>query len=116
MINKNDIVATENTATIGKIEKNYDEENNTVTFKLLLGSWNDYKGFFELYEKEKGTTGHAITIKIPYSVEVNDASLKNLGTVSADGKCELYKYGSILGYGTKIVNVTSKPLSFDVMR
>lgn len=116
IINENDITATENTATIGKIEKSYDKENNAVTFRLFLGSWNDYKGFFELYEKEKGTTGHPITINIPYSVEITDQTTTNLGTISANGKCELYKYGGFFGYGANVVNVTSKPLSFDVMR
>lgn len=116
IINEDEITVIENTATIGKIEKSYDKDNNSVTFRLFLGSWNDYKGFFELYEKEKGTTGHPITINIPYSVEITDSAITNLGTISSNGKCELYKYGGWYGYGLNIVNVTSKPISFNVMR
>lgn len=110
------ITVTENTETIGKIEKNYDKANNSVTIRFYLGSWNDYKGFFEIYEKEKGTTGHPISLNIPYSVEITDQSVTSLGTINSNGKCELYKYGGIFGYGSNIVNVTSKPLSFDVTR
>lgn len=115
-VNVDAITLTENTSTIGKIEKSYDKNNNSVTFRFYLGSWNDYKGFFELYEKEKGTTGYQISLNIPYSVEINDESATTLGTITSNGKCELYKYGGWFGYGLNIVNVTSKPLSFNVVR
>ena len=116
VIDENAITVSESTETIGKIEKFYDKDSNSVTFRLFLGTWNDYKGFFELYDKEKGTTGHNISINIPYSVEIKDQATTDLGTISSNGKCELYKYGGWFGYGTKIVNVTSKPISFHVTR
>lgn len=116
VIKESDITATENTVTISKIEKSYDKTNNSVTFRLYLGNWNDYEGFFKLVEKEINQTGHSININIPYSVEITDTATTNLGTISANGKCELYKYGGWLGYGANIVNITSKPISFDVAR
>lgn len=115
VVDQNKIVASENTATISRIETTYDEKTNSVSFRLFLGNWNDYKGFFELYETEKGLEGHAITIRIPYSVEITDSNL-NLGTITATGTCELYKYGGFFGYGMKIVDVSALPLSINNFR
>ena len=116
VIDADNIVATENTATISRIDTEVNNTTKTVKFTFSLGNWNDYKGFFELYESEMGTTGHAINISVPYSIAVNDPSQTSLGTISASGKCELYKYGGVFFYGTKIVNVTTTPLSFNVVR
>lgn len=116
VIDEKNITATENTVTIGKIEKSYDKASNSVTFRLFLGSWNDYKGFFELYEKERGSIGHLININIPYSVEVTNSSITTLGKISSSGKCELYKYGGIFGYNKKIVNINTKPISLNVIK
>lgn len=106
------ITATENTSTISKIEKSFDEAKNTVTFKLYLGNWNDYKGFFELYKSEKDLSDHTININIPYSLK--EGYTDNLGSITASGFCKLYKYGGILGYGLNIVDVSAKELSFSL--
>lgn len=113
-VNLDDITFSENTAMVSKIEKTYNQADNSVTFTFNLGTWNDYKGFFALYEKEKGTTGHEIKIKIPYSVEITDMSVNNLGSISADGKCELY-YKKWF-FESKIVDVTATKINFDVVR
>ena len=106
------ITATENTSTISKIEKSFDEAKNTVTFKLYLGNWNDYKEFFELYKSEKDLSDHTININIPYSLK--EGYTDNLGSITASGFCKLYKYGGILGYGLNIVDVSAKELSFSL--
>ena len=115
VVDSSAISATENTNTISKIVPDYDPATNSVTFTMYLGNWNDYKGFFDLYTAEQGTTGHAISINIPYSVEVTNTSTQNLGTITASGECALYKYG-FLAFGTRMVNVTTTPLTFVVTR
>ncbi|SFE96184.1 hypothetical protein [Peptostreptococcus sp. D1] len=108
------IVVTDNTALVSKIEKSYDKINNSVTFTFYLGNWNDYKGFFGLYEKE-GTDGHPITINVPYSVEITDSAITNLGTISSEGLCALYKGGNKL-FNTQLVNVVAKKIDINVNR
>ena len=112
IVDTQNIRAVENTATISKIEKSFDEAKNTVTFKLYLGNWNDYKGFFELYKSEKDLSDHTININIPYSLK--EGYTDNLGSITASGFCKLYKYGGILGYGLNIVDVSAKELSFSL--
>ena len=68
----------------------------------------------KLYEKEKGTTGHEIKVNIPYSVEINDPSVSNLGNISSDGKCELYK--KVLFWEHKIVDITATKTSLNIIR
>ncbi|RGK73646.1 hypothetical protein DXC94_03010 [Streptococcus anginosus] len=114
VVNVNAINATENTAMISKISKQFNEADNSVTFTFNLGNWNDYEEFFKLYEGEKGTTGHPISISIPYSVEIKDAGASTLGTISADGKCELF-YKKWF-FETKIVDVTATKIDFNVSR
>lgn len=112
IVDTQNIRAVENTATISKIEKSFDEAKNTVTFKLYLGNWNDYKGFFELYKSEKDSNDHIIDINIPYSVK--EGYTDNLGAITANGFCKLYKYGGIFGYGLNIVDVSAEELSFSL--
>lgn len=59
-------------------------------------------------------TGHPISINIPYSVEVKDDSVKNLGQITAEGNCELYK--KALFWGIEIVDIMAKEISFPVSR
>ncbi|ADB14615.1 hypothetical protein HMPREF0424_0540 [Gardnerella vaginalis 409-05] len=112
--NLDEITCSANTAMISGVEKSYNEDTNSVTFTFKLGNWNDYKEFFELYEKEKGTTGHPISVSIPYSVEIKDSSVKNLGDIKAEGKCELYK--KFVFWEIKIVDITAKEIGFTVSR
>lgn len=114
IVDVNKIEASETTATISKIEKTFDEKTNTVTFKFYLGNWNDYKGFFELYEREKDLTEHTIKINIPFTVE--ETASGNIGDITAEGYCKLYKYGGLFGYGLNIVNVTAEKLSFNITK
>lgn len=109
------IIATENTSLIGKIEKAYNKDNNSVTFTFYLGSWNDYKGFFELYEAERTSSNNPITINIPYSVEITEPSITNLGSIDSEGICALYKGGKRL-FNTQLVNVVIKKQSISVDR
>lgn len=113
-VDVNTIEASETTATISKIEKTFDEKTNTVTFKMYLGNWNDYKGFFELYEREKDKPDNKIIINIPFSVDA--AASGNIGDITDDGYCKLYKYGGIFGYGLNIVDVTAEKLSFNITK
>lgn len=113
-IDVNTIEASETTATISKIEKTFDEKTNTVTFKMYLGNWNDYKGFFELYEGEKDKPDNKNIINISFSVDA--AASGNIGDITADGYCKLYKYGGIFGYGLNIVDVTAEKLSFNITK
>ena len=64
VINSSVISATENTGTTSKIVPSYDSVTNSVTFTMYLGNWNDYKGFFDLYAAEQGTTGHVLSASI----------------------------------------------------
>lgn len=113
-VDANNIKVEETTNTISKIETTFDERTNTVTFKMYLGNWNDYKGFFELYEREKDEPGHNIKINIPFTVK--EAVSGNIGDITADGYCKLYKYGGIFGYGLNIVDVTAEKLSFNITK
>ena len=110
----NSIDVSANTRTISKITKTYNSADNSVTFVFYLGNWNDYREFFELYEKEKGTEGHEIKIKMPYSVEIKDQSVKNLGRISAEGKCELF-YKKLF-FEKKIVDISAEKIDFDITR
>ena len=112
--NVNSIDVSANTRTISKITKTYNSADNSVTFVFNLGNWNDYREFFELYEKEKGTEGHEIKIKMPYSVEIKDQSVKNLGRISAEGKCELF-YKKLF-FEKKIVDISAEKIDFDITR
>ena len=107
-----DITFSENTSTISKIEKSYDETNNSVTFTFNLGNWNDYKEFFKLVAGERGQSGHRINLKIPYTVKGNGESL---GTITGSGSCLLYKYGKN-PVADPIVRITSPVVSIDVKR
>lgn len=113
-VNVNSIDVSANTRTISKITKTYNSADNSVTFVFNLGNWNDYREFFELYEKEKGTEGHEIKIKMPYSVEIKDQSVKNLGRISAEGKCELF-YKKLF-FEKKIVDISAEKIDFDITR
>ena len=113
-VNVNSIDVSANTRTISKITKTYNSADNSVTFVFYLGNWNDYREFFELYEKEKGTEGHEIKIKMPYSVEIKDQSVKNLGRISAEGKCELF-YKKLF-FEKKIVDISAEKIDFDITR
>lgn len=113
-VDANNIKAEETTNTISKIETTFDERTNTVIFKMYLGNWNDYKGFFELYEREKDKPENKIMINIPFTV--NEAASGNIGIITADGYCKLYKYGGIFGYGLNIVDVTAEKLSFNITK
>lgn len=110
IVDTQNIRAVENTATISKIEKSFDGAKNAVTFKLYLGNWNDYKGFFDLYVSEKDLSDHTIYINIPYSLK--EGYTDNLGAITANGFCKLYKYGRMFGYGLNIVDVSAEELSF----
>lgn len=107
-----DITFSENTSTISKIEKSYDETNSSVTFTFNLGNWNDYKEFFKLVAGERGQSGHRINLKIPYTVKGNGESL---GTITGSGSCLLYKYGKN-PVADPIVRITSPVVSIDVKR
>ena len=113
-MNVNSIDISANTRTISKITKTYNSADNSVTFVFNLANWNDYREFFELYEKEKGTEGHEIKIKMPYSVEIKDQSVKNLGRISAEGKCELF-YKKLF-FEKKIVDISAEKIDFDITR
>lgn len=114
IVNVSGIKAEETTATISKIEKTFDERTNTVILKMYLGNWNDYKGFFELYEGEIDKPENKIKINIPF--KVNEAVSGNIGVITADGYCKLYKYGGIFGYGLNIVDVTAEKLTFNITK
>lgn len=105
-----------NTSMVSEIKKSYDKGTNSVTFTFSLGNWNDYKGFFELYEKERkaGMTGHPISINLPYSVEVKDDSVKNLGQITAEGKCELF-YKKFI-FQKQIVDIKTNKAIVNVVR
>lgn len=112
-VKKDNIEVTANTSTISEVSHVYDSTNNTVDITYKLGNWNDYEGFFKLVEAERGQSGHLITLKIPYTVELSTTT-GNLGTIKAHGSCKLYKYGKI--YREKqIVNVTTD-LDFEIVR
>ncbi|WP_421789249.1 hypothetical protein [Gardnerella sp. DNF01205] len=114
--NLDEITCSANTTMISGIEKSYDKDTNSVTFTFSLGNWNDYEGFFKMYEEEKkaGMTGHPISINIPYSVEVQDNSVKNLGEITAEGKCELYK--KALFWEFSIVDIKTNKVVINVER
>lgn len=113
VVNKSDITVKENTVMTSS--NTFDVKNNTCTFVFNLGNWNDYEGFFKLYESEKGTTGHAIEIEIPFEVKVTDTSVHNLGQVTTSGKCELYKK-FLRVFDFNIVDVTATADALNIVR
>lgn len=67
---------------------------NTVNLTFNLGNWNDYKGFFNLYEEDAKDDNAFIQVNIPYT--------KNLGKQSTEpsddyakgsGSLDLYYHG-----------------------
>ena len=119
-IDYNNIELKSGTTLVSKIEiedpANVKAENRK-TFKLrfYLGNWNDYRGFFKMYEAIKGQTGHKIEINIPYSVDVTDNSNSVLGTVKSEGICALFKGGNKFS-GTQLVDVELKKHEISIVR
>lgn len=111
-VDKANIVATENTNAISKIETK--AEDHSVTFKFYLGNWNDYEGFFKLVEKEINESGHLINISIPYTVDVDESSSNVLGMIKGSGECKLYKFGGF-SLPHPIVDLTSPEISFNII-
>lgn len=103
-VNKADISVKENTVMTSSNTVTQGATPNSFTITFNLGNWNDYEGFFKLYESEKGTVGHAIEVNIPFKVKVSDPSVTDLGQITAEGKCELYKKTWFIE--TKIVDIT----------
>lgn len=119
-IDYNAIKLQSNTSLVSKIEiEDLETENsqNEKSFKLrfYLGNWNDYKGFFAMYEKEQNKMDHKITVEIPYSVEIEDDAKTDLGTISAEGVCALYKGGNWL-FNTQLVDIKMPKVEFSVNR
>lgn len=114
--NLDEITCLANTSMISGVEKSYDKGINSVTFTFNLGNWNDYEGFFNMYEEEKkaGMTGHPISINIPYSVEVQDNSVKTLGDITAEGKCELF-YKKFI-FHKQIVDIKTNKVVINIER
>ena len=110
-VDKANVVATENTNTISKIETK--AEDHSVTFTFYLGNWNDYEGFFKLFEGERNKSGHSINVSIPYTVDIDENSPSVLGTIKGSGECKLYKFGFIAPK-KPIVSITSPEISFNV--
>ncbi|WP_347161406.1 hypothetical protein [Peptostreptococcus anaerobius] len=103
-VDVNNVIATENTETISKIEKEVSE--HSVKFTFYLGNWNDYKGFFDLVASEQNKKGHEINISVPYTVDSSKVSEGVVGQIKGSGKCLLIKSGGRFS-GRKIVNITS---------
>lgn len=91
------------------------ENRRTFKIRFYLGNWNDYQGFFAMYENIKGQNGHKIEISIPYSVDINDENQNNLGTVSSEGVCALFKGGNRFS-GTQLVDVELKKHEISIER
>lgn len=100
---------------IDKIDDVKANKRKEFTIRFYLGNWNDYKEFFAMYEKIKNETGHTIEINIPYSVELNDENQNNLGTVSSEGVCALFKGGKKFS-GTQLVDVELKKHELEIIR
>lgn len=91
------------------------EKRKTFKLRFYLGNWNDYQGFFAMYEAIKGQTGHKIEINIPYSVDVTGNSNNVLGTVKSEGVCALFKGGNKFS-GTQLVDVELKKHEISIVR
>lgn len=109
-INKDEIKVSENSEAISKIDYNFNENDNSVKVIIQLGNWNDYKGFFELVEKELEEEGHLISISIPYTVNTDANETEEIGNITGSGNCYLYKYSG-LGKGRIVeINTENEPL------
>lgn len=91
------------------------EKRKTFKLRFYLGNWNDYKGFFAMYEAIKGQTGHKIEINIPYSVDVTGNTNNVLGTVKSEGICALFKGGNKFS-GTQLVDVELKKHEISIVK
>lgn len=91
------------------------EKRKTFKLRFYLGNWNDYQGFFAMYEAIKGQTGHKIEINIPYSVDVTGNSNNVLGIVKSEGICALYKGGKRFS-GKQLVDVELKKHEISIVR
>lgn len=119
-IDYDNIILDTKTSLVSKIEiEDFEtvKSKNINSFKVrfYLGNWNDYKGFFAMYEKEQNKMNHKITVEIPYSVEIEDNTKTDLGTISAEGACALYKGGKRF-FNTQLVDITIPKISFVVER
>lgn len=92
-----------------------DEKRKTFKLRFYLGNWNDYQGFFAMYEKIKGETGHKIEISIPYSVDITNNNQDTLGNVSSEGVCALFKGGNKFS-GKQLVNVELKEHKISIVK
>lgn len=90
-IDEKAIISTENSEAISEITAKYKKEDNSVTITIKLGNWNDYKGFFELVEKELEKSGHEINVEIPYTINAEKIVGDELGVIEGKGNCYLYK-------------------------
>lgn len=101
------------TATVSSIAHSAvveDKENakQSVTLTFNLGSWNDYVGFFKLYEQDEKNSEAYVKVEVPFEVEVaGENALPEDKMVTVVGKCALYKYGGIIFHGRNIVNITA---------
>lgn len=99
-------------AKISEVTTDTAKHTKSVTFTFNLGQWNDYEGFFKLYDEEKNNNA-AIEIKVPFTAPVENQNAKPQGTITGTGLCELYYYGKNffinlkLGKDKRIVNITA---------
>lgn len=67
---------------------------NTVHLTLNLGNWNDYQGFFKLYENDAKNSNSAVQVTIAYSKNLGDQSAAPTNDYAkGSGNCELYYHG-----------------------
>lgn len=114
-VDVNNITISENTSTISSITKSdFDTTHRSITFTFNLGNWNDYREFFAMVATERGQSGHAINIHIPYTA-TSPNSDSALGAITGEGKCTLYKFWKLQG-PTAIVDISSPSQSFTITK
>ena len=113
-VSKDDVIVNENTEMINGYEVS-ETGDKEITIKFNLGNWDDYAGFFARFENEFGVPNHKISVKIPYSVNINDETSNVLGKIEASGECMLWKVGGFYLGDRNIVNVKAEKSYFDIL-
>lgn len=67
---------------------------NTVNLTFNLGNWNDYKGFFNLYEEDAKDDNAFIQVNIPYTKNLGKQSTEpSYDYAKGSGSLDLYYHG-----------------------
>lgn len=91
---KADIEIINKSKSISSIVINDEKTDVTkVEFTFNLGNWNDYGGFFDLVKEDMESLDDNIKISIPYTIDLKENKLEEIGNITGEGDCILSYFG-----------------------